>query len=165
MIKTLILIPFLFFLILVQTSFFVHFDLCGTIPNLVLISVVLINFFEDPRKKSGLIIAGVAGFYLDLFSNFQLGISIFLLVLFTLLIKREVKRYKEENILYFIPLLLLIVVLYSIFPVLINSLLDLSLPSFSFNKLKIVEILYNLLVGIIGFFFVKICFGKVLKRS
>ena len=93
---------FFYFLGLIQSSFMVHFDIAGVTPNLILVSVILFNFFEKPWKNSGFLIAAIAGFYLDLFSSYQIGVSIFSLVLLVFLIKKILKFIGEENIFYFI---------------------------------------------------------------
>ncbi len=163
--KILIFVLFFFFLALIQTSFLIHFDIYGVSLNLVLISVILVNFFEKPWQKTGLVIAAIGGFYLDLFSNFQIGVSLLVLVVLALLIKRILKTLKEENILYFIPVFILAIAFYGFFSVLLNSALELSFPSFScLDKLKILGIFYNLLVGIIGFYLIKLCSGRILRR-
>lgn len=154
---------FFYFLALVQTSFLVHFDIVGTIPNLILIFLVLALFFEKSSDKSGYWVAALAGFYLDVFSGLQLGVSIFVLILLTYFVKRIVRTLREENVLYFVPILILAVIFYGVFSVLLNSLLSLSLPCFSISWLKLLEIAYNLLIGVIAFYLIK-CFGKILGK-
>jgi rod shape-determining protein MreD len=162
--KILVSIIFFYILVLVQTSFIVHFDISGVSLNLILIAVILINFFERAERRRGLMVAAIGGFYLDLFSNLQVGVSILILFVLALLIKRALKRFKEENILYFIPIFVLTMALYSFFTFLLMSGLKLSFPPLYFNKLKLLETGYNLIVGIIGFYLIKICFGRILKR-
>jgi rod shape-determining protein MreD len=162
--KILVSIIFFYILVLVQTSFLVHFDISGVSLNLILIAVILINFFERAERRRGLMVAAIGGFYLDLFSNLQVGVSILILFVLALLIKRALKRFKEENILYFIPIFVLTMALYSFFTFLLMSGLKLSFPPLYFNKLKLLETGYNLIVGIIGFYLIKICFGRILKR-
>jgi len=160
--KILFFVLFFYILVLIQTGFLFHFDIAGTVPNLLLISVVLVIFFERPQKKSGFLIAAIAGFYLDLFSDFWLGISLFTLVVLTFLIKRILRALEGENILYFISLLIFAVIFYNFFSVFLNSVLKLSFPpSFSFNKLKILELVYNLGMGVFAFYLVKLCSGKI----
>ncbi len=162
--KILISVLFFFFLALIQTSFLIHLDISGVSLNLILISVILVNFFEKPRQKTGLVVAAIGGLYLDLFSNFQIGISLFTLIILALLIKRILKTIKEENILYFIPVFVLAVVFYSFLSVLLSSALELSFPSsFCFDKLKLLEIAYNLVIGVAGFYLIKLCSGRILR--
>ena len=163
--KVLILIIFFYTLALLQTSFFIHFNIYGVGPNLILISVILLNFFEKPNKNSGLLAAGMAGFFLDLFSNFPLGLNVFALIILAFLIKKILGILKEENIIYFIPLFILAMIFYNLFPVVFSAGLKLSFPSsFNFGKLEIFEIVYNLVLGILGFYLVKLCSQKVLRK-
>jgi len=162
--KILLSVFLLFFLVLIQTSFLVHFDISGVNLNLVLIAVVLVNFFERPWRKRGLVVAAIGGFYLDLFSDFRIGVSVLTLFILALLIKRILRSLKEENILYFIPLFILIFILYGFLLILFGSIAGLTLPSaLCFNKLKVLELAYNLAGGTFGFYLVKLCL-KVLRR-
>jgi len=162
--KVLIFILIFYLLTLIQTSFFFHFNLFGVTPNLVFILVILFNFLEKKEKSDGLIIATVGGFCLDLFSFLSLGISIFLLFFIAFLIKKFLKPLIEENIIHFAFVLLGSFVFYSIFSILINSLLDFSLPHFFvWNKLIVVELFYNLLVGLI-FYLIFLCSKRILER-
>jgi len=163
--KPLIFALFFYILALIQTSFLVHLDIFGVTLNLILISVVLVNFYEKPWKNSGLLVAAIGGFYLDLFSNFQFGVSIFILVVLAFLIKRTLKILKEENVLYFIPIFIFSIIFYNLFSTLLSSALNLSFPSsLCFNRLKILEIVYNLGVGVFGFYLMKLCSKGVLKK-
>ena len=163
--KILIFALFFYILTLIQTSFLIHFDILGVTPHLILISIVLLNFLEKPKDYTGLWVAGAGGFFLDLFSSFQFGVSLFTLIILAFLIKRILIILKEENIIYFIFIFVFAFVFYNLFSVLFNSLLNLSFPSlFIFNKLKIFEIIYNLIWGILGYFLVKLCSQKVLKK-
>lgn len=163
--RILIFALFFYLLALIQTSFLIHLDISGVTLNLILISVILINFFEKPWRKTGFLIAAIAGFYLDLFSDFQIGVSLFTLIILALLIKRILKTLKEENIFYFIPVFILAIVFYNLFSVLLSSVLELSFPSsFCFDKLRILEIAYNLVIGIFGFYLIKLCSGKILRK-
>lgn len=156
---------FFHFLILIQTSFLVHFSIFGIIPNLILISVVVFNFFEKPRKNSGFLIAAIGGFYLDLFSNFQIGASVFSLVILVLLIKKFLKFVGEENIFYFILLFVFSLIFYDSILILFDSILKQSFSfSLIFSKSRAMEVIYNLTAGILVFYFAKICFLKALKK-
>jgi len=74
MIKKIIFLVLLFyFLVLIQTSFLVHLNWQGIVPNLVLIALIFINLFERPEKKIGIISGFFGGFYLDIFSISSYG--------------------------------------------------------------------------------------------
>lgn len=56
-----------YFLTLLQISFFAHF--LNYLPNLVLIAVIFINLFENPKNNFGIFSAIFGGFFLDIFSG------------------------------------------------------------------------------------------------
>lgn len=142
-----------------------HFSFFGALPNLVLVSVILLNFFEKQRQNSGILAAAIAGFYLDVFSDFKFGVAFFALIVLAFLVKKILKPIGEENIFYFVPIFILLLVFYNLLLVLFGSLLDLTLPtSLGFCKIKLLELLYNLGIGTVIFCLVKSCFGKILRR-
>lgn len=91
--KSLILILFFYFLTLIETSFSAHFGIMAVVPNLVLITVLLLNFFEAPEKKYGILAAFIGGLFLDIFSARPIGISVLFLVLLAIFLKLVLKNY------------------------------------------------------------------------
>jgi len=91
--RALIFALFLYILALLQTSFLVHFKVAEIFPNLVLIAVIILNFFEDSRKNSGIISAFLGGFFLDIFSNRPMGFYILILIALAIFIKFILKKY------------------------------------------------------------------------
>jgi rod shape-determining protein MreD len=91
--KFLFLFLSLYFLCLLQTSFLVHFSIKGIVLNLVLIAVVLINIFENPREITGIFLAGFGGLFLDIFSERFFGFWIIVLLLTAVLLKFILKEY------------------------------------------------------------------------
>lgn len=97
-----ILIYFLLFyvLVLLQTSFLIHFDiflgrLGGWSPNFVLITVLLLNLLEKANKNDGVIAAFLGGFFLDTFSSRPIGFHIFILLGLAIFIKLILKKYAQ----------------------------------------------------------------------
>lgn len=80
-------------LIIFQTSFLAHFGIWRYLPNLVILFVIFFNLFENQQDKNGLIIAGVSGFLLDIFSASAIGFYTAILVMTSLAIKIIVKKY------------------------------------------------------------------------
>ena len=91
--KIAIIIIFFYALALLQTSFLVHFSINGMIPNLILISVILINIFESPEKKYGILSAFIGGFFLDVFSENIFGFKILILMGTACFIKLMLSKY------------------------------------------------------------------------
>lgn len=70
--KILLSILFFYTIATFQTSFLVHFNIfLGPFwgPGLILILVIILNFFEKPKENSGMIIGFFAGFFLDIFAE------------------------------------------------------------------------------------------------
>jgi rod shape-determining protein MreD len=81
-----------YILILFQTSFLVHFNIMGVIPNLMLLAVVLINFIEEPGRKLGIFAGFLGGLFLDVFSSNFLGFYILISLAVALFFKYAVRR-------------------------------------------------------------------------
>jgi rod shape-determining protein MreD len=102
MVKKILLIFISFYILfLLQTSFLVHFNILGRTPNLILISVILINLFEKPREDLGLYSAVISGLFLDMSSqaavaplNF-IGFHILTYLLIAIFIKFLLKKYVQ----------------------------------------------------------------------
>ena len=91
--KILILILSLYILTLLQSSFLVHFNIGGIVPNLVLMVVILISLFENPQKNLGIFSAFIGGFFLDIFSENLFGFWILILLALSIFIKFLLKYY------------------------------------------------------------------------
>lgn len=107
--KYLILIVVFYFLVIFQESFLSHFTLFGATPNLILISVFLLIFFEENLGSENLgVLAGfLGGTILDFFSSIPFGIFALNLTLSSLFIKKISRVFKKSNILGFSILFLL----------------------------------------------------------
>jgi|GEM_PF-994403 len=97
--KTIFFIFLFFFLVLFQTSFLPHFITTplfrGWFLNLVLISVIVINFLEKSKAFSGFLSAFFAGFFIDIFSETFIGFHIFIFILISIFVKYFFKRYVQ----------------------------------------------------------------------
>ncbi len=91
--KYILSIIIVYFLALFQTSFLVHFSIWGMIPNLILILIFFWILFEDPESSFGIYNAFVAGFFLDIFSNWLIGFNILILVILALFLKLILNKY------------------------------------------------------------------------
>lgn len=93
--KILISIIVFYLLVLVQTSFLVHFTIFDAVPNIVLILVVAWNLLEKRKNYLGIINALIGGFFLDIFSNHFIGFYVLILVGLAIFIKLIFKRYVQ----------------------------------------------------------------------
>ena len=103
-VKNIFLIFFSFYILfLLQTSFLAHFNIAGMVPNLILISIILINFFEKPSGDSGLFSAVSGGFFLDMFSGAAVGPLSFIgfHILIYLLIAIFIKFLLKKHVRFF----------------------------------------------------------------
>lgn len=98
--KLLIMIKKIFFLLigfyilaLLESSFFVHFQIFGITMSFIPILVILINLFEKTKNYLGLGSALVGGFFLDIFSENFFGFWILILLVFSVFIKFVLKKH------------------------------------------------------------------------
>ena len=100
--KTVFLILLFYILVLLQSSFLVHFSFRGIVPNFVLILAVLINILEDKSKKTGIVAGFLAGLFLDVFSAgpiFFFGFYTLISLAFSLFIKLVLKTHVQVPVL------------------------------------------------------------------
>ena len=107
--KVLILILLFYFLVIFQESFLSHFTVLGATPNLILILVFLLIFFEEnlATKNLGVLAGFLGGTILDFFSSIPFGIFALNLTLSSLFVKKISRVFKKSNILGFSILFLL----------------------------------------------------------
>lgn len=93
--KIIFLIPLFYFLVLIQTSFLVHFKIFGIVPNLVLITVIFIALLEKPKEKLSITSAFIGGFFLDIFSENFIGFYLLICLTIVLFIKFILKKHVQ----------------------------------------------------------------------
>lgn len=91
--KALFLIILFYFLILLQTSFLVQFNVFGIVPNFILISVILINLLERPKSYLGIFAGFAGGLLLDIFSSGIIGFHLLILLAISIFIKMILRKY------------------------------------------------------------------------
>ncbi len=94
--KILMVTLFFYLLTLLQTSFFPL--LSNYLPNLILISTILISLFEAPKSNLGVLSALIGGFFLDIFSENFIGFYILISLSLYLFIKFFLKEYVQTPI-------------------------------------------------------------------
>ena len=95
--KKIIFFIFLFyFLILLQESFLIHFF--SYLPNIVLMTVCFVNFFEDREEDFGIFISLIAGVLLDISSESFFGFYILTSLLISFFIKIVLGKYVQFNL-------------------------------------------------------------------
>lgn len=163
--KILFLIVIFYILTLLQTSFLVHFDIAGLTPNLILILVCLLNFFEKPKEYWGIFGAITGGFFLNIFSNSFIGISIIILVFISLFIKKSFhflrETYDKHPIIYFLPLFIFSLFFYDLLAALFSYFSNSFVFQFSFDLSFLINIIYNSIFVIPCFYiYKKLCIKR-----
>lgn len=96
--------------------------------------------------------AAFGGILMDFFSALSFGAYFLTFIILALLIKKFLKFLGEENIAYFSLVFLISFVLCGLFSFVFDSILGFSLVfHFSFGKINIFEIAYNLLAALLIF--------------
>ena len=91
--KILISVIILYFLALLETSFFVHFNIFKWIPNTLLLYVIIFNILESPKRYKGIYISFAAGLLLDIFSSGFIGFYIAVCLIVSLFLKFLFSHY------------------------------------------------------------------------
>jgi rod shape-determining protein MreD len=96
--KFLILLLSFYILTLFQTSFVIHFkifreEFFSWVLDLVFIAVILINCFSPRQEWSGIALAFIGGFFLDIFSENFIGFHILILVAIAFFIKFILRKH------------------------------------------------------------------------
>lgn len=118
--------------------------------NLVLISVVLINFFYPSFRKTGFFSAGIGGIFLDLFGGAWLGVNFVILLVVALMVQELSKLLKPQDPISFSLILIPSLIIFNLFLGIANW--GTSFILIRFNILA--ELLYNLGGGLICFYLV-----------
>ena len=143
--------------ILLQNSFFVHFNIKGIVPNLVLIFLYLVSFFEPQEGKFSFFAGLFAGFLLDIFSPFPFGIATIILVMVALVLKKVFYGIDRSTILPFIFFFIFFIFLYS-------SILGMVSTGFFYFHIMAIIVLYNTFFAVIGYFLFKYVFSIQKKK-
>jgi len=98
-------IPFfilgIYLLCLFQTSFLIPFNFRGIVPNLVLISIIVLNIFCSDESQIGIISAFLGGFYLDIFHLSTIrffGFYALISIICSFFIKFILKKYVQTPV-------------------------------------------------------------------
>src|SRR4030042_176178 len=150
--RFLTIIIFFYILYLLQNSFFAHFSVFGIIPNFILISVIFFLLFESPEENFGFFVAGLGGFFIDIFSNYPFGATFIFMLALAFILKKISSFFQKTTILWFSLSSLLALILYNLFS---ESIFYLSLPPASkinLDKLLLIELIYNFILLFVGFY-------------
>jgi len=92
--KIFLIFILLYFLILIEGAFLVHFKFLAALSNIfIFIFCFLYNLFEKKEKLLGVYVFGIAGLLMDVFSSHFLGLNAIILILLSLFVKLVLKEY------------------------------------------------------------------------
>ncbi len=140
-----------------QNSFLPYFNIFGQIPNLVFILFFILVFSENPQEHYyGFFLVILAGFLLDVFSSFYLGISIISLLVLYFLIKITNHFFQKSEtkyaVFYFFSVFSLCFVLYYVLLYVLSLLFH---SGFIFTLDIVIGLIYNITVAWLVFFIYK----------
>jgi rod shape-determining protein MreD len=154
--KIIFLLFTFYFLILIQTSFL---NFLRIQPNLILILFLILAIFEK-EERFGLFGAFCGGFFLDIFSNLILGTTIITFLLIYFIIKIILDNFRKINFYTFSILIILGTLIFELLLPL-NSYIfskifgSLNFLQFNFNYTLFLKLIYELILGIAGFYILK----------
>jgi len=91
--KILLSIILLYFLTLLETSFFAHFNFLKWFPYTIFLVIIVYNIIESSKKYFGIWLSVIGGFFLDIFSTSFIGFNILILLALSLFLKFLFRRY------------------------------------------------------------------------
>ena len=160
--KSFIVLTILFYLlVLIQIGFLVPLNVFGLTPNLVLIFLIIFAVLEEKGKNLSLAMALLAGFFTDVFSSLPIGTTIIIFLLLAFILKRVIPLIKELDLFWLFILFFFSVVFYNLLMTFIPFLLSLSSLRSDFFQINIkkqffIEIILNLLTGLITFYIISL---------
>lgn len=119
MIKFLILLLAFYFLAIFQVSFFSHFEIGGTLANLLLILVLILILFAKSRDLA-LSGAFLAGLFFDFFSETFFGFYLLIFLILALFLRKIHQFFYQIDFLNFEILLFLAIIFFHFLSVLMG---------------------------------------------
>ncbi len=146
---TIICLLIAFFIIyFLQANFFTWFTIAGVKPNLFIVLVLFMGLFAG--KKIGAVLGLIFGFYLDLVIGRTIGISGIMLGIIGLLGEYFDKNFSKDSRFTIMLMVMGSTILYEFATYMFNVFrLDMTLEIYSFIKILMIEVVYNLIVVII----------------
>ncbi len=143
----LLIVSFLIIFFL-QSNFFTWFTIAKIQPNLFIIFILLIGLFAG--KKLGLILGIIFGFYLDIVIGRQIGITGIMMGIIGLAGEYLDKNFSKESRITIILMIIGATAVYELGIYLFSIItMDITMEIFSFIKILLIEILYNIIIVII----------------
>ncbi len=137
-----------FIIYFLQANFFSWFTIAGIQPNLFIIFILFIGLFTG--KNIGAIFGLILGLYLDLLLGRTIGISGILLAMIGMIGEYLDRNFSKESRFTIMLMVAGCTAIYEIGGYIFNIIrLGLPIEIFSFAKILIVEMIYNVLIIVI----------------
>jgi rod shape-determining protein MreD len=160
--QRLILLPILFIILaILQATFFSHFAIKHSLPNIVLLFFVLICFLKKNIAKTNFlhILAILAGMFLDFFSSTIFGLYTLIFLALSFSIQKLLILLAKKNFLTFSLLLLFALLFFQLGQLLFFLIFEKEYLSFN-----LVELIYNFILGVI-FYSIYVVYKKTIKSQ
>ncbi len=169
--RPLITIFLFYFFAVVQSSFLARFNAFG-VPDLIFIFFFVLLFFSAGNSHrlgwEDIFVAITAGFLLDIFSYSYFGVSITLLLVIAILVKKIMGSLRERNdrypLVYFASLFLIFNIAYYVSSGIFLYYFDPAHLVFALNYIILLQTLYNLFFAVLFFFIFKRFAGAYVKN-
>ncbi len=161
-IAIILLILTFFITYFIQSNFFTWFTIAGVQPNLFVIYILFIGLFAG--KKLGLIFGIIFGFYIDVVIGRQIGISAIMFGLVGLIGEYFDKNFSKESRITIMLMMAGSTIIYEVGCYIFNVItLEMNVEIFSFTKILLIEVIYNLILVIILYTLIQKA-GKTLEE-
>lgn len=142
----LVIIGFLIYFL--QSNFFTWFNIGGIKPNLFVIYILFIGLFGN--KTMGILYGAIFGIIIDLLFGYKIGINMIGLVLVGFIAIIFNKNFSKDSRITIMLMVFGLTVIFELISYFINYIVySINLEIFSFVKILIVEVIYNILITII----------------
>ena len=156
---SIIIILFCLFAVL-QSSFFVNFNLFGAVPNLIFVLFFTLCFLDKNRSYYYILFMALfGGFLLDIFSYSYLGPSVIILIILGLLLHKTQSLLADSDgnypFIYFMPMFVIFLVVYYLLAGAYSFFIDSNKIITPFGLTTLYSIIYNCIFAIILYFLLK----------
>lgn len=137
-----------FIIYFLQLNFFSWFKIAGIMPNLFVILILYIGLFTN--RIMGLTYGVVLGILLDLFIGKKIGITGIMLGSIGIIGSVFDKNFSKDSRMTMMIMVMVSTIIYEIGMYFLNYLIfEINLEIFSFIKILLIEVLYNIILTIV----------------
>lgn len=143
-----VLILFAFIIYFLQSNFFNWFTIAGVMPNLFIIYILFIGLFGS--RTMALVYSSVCGIILDLLFNERIGVNLIGFVLVAIIATLFDKNFSKDSRITIMFMVMGVTIFFEIITFFMNYILySMYVEIWSFIKILIIEVIYNIIFTII----------------